>query len=148
MARRKLWSTLARKTRDRYADQAYERYGLSRRSAREMYNRGTWRPGSPDLTVPRAAKRQPERYRPPSELRARALANFVAQLGHYIKFNIATVTRNIYDHASLRALRIIIGSDDDDLTEWAHWQTETAAPEWIAREGWWDQDGDWHNLFW
>lgn len=47
MARHKLWSALSRQHRDRAAQLA-EQYGLSRRQARERYNRGTFTPFARD----------------------------------------------------------------------------------------------------
>jgi hypothetical protein len=64
MARVTKWMSYNRVTRDRIAARAAREYGLSRRSAREMVNRGTYKPLTRDTSarVPRDVIRHPVKY--------------------------------------------------------------------------------------
>lgn len=147
MANRKpQWSKLSRASRDRWARIAQQQYGLSRRQARERYNRGTWSPGSrdPQKRVPLSVRKFEDSL---EVLRARAIRNYDHRIGHYFKYNRQTVLSNIYDHASRQALTMMVGADEDELTAWASYQSSTSAPRFIKSVGWTD-NGVWHNIFW
>lgn len=150
------WGNLARSTRDRYARQARAQFGISRRSAREMYNRGTWRPAArnPEHRVPRDVLRNPSKYAGRnipgvsiSDLRSMALANWDRQLGDYFKFNRFTILENI-DHASPETLSMIAGASENELTEWASYQDRKGAPQFVRASGWKDEKEQWHSVFW
>lgn len=112
MIPRHSWGSMSRKSRDTAARTAAQKYGLSRQSARRMYNRGTFRPFAREAEqrVPQAVKRNPERYLPPDRqggnflsLREKALNSMLNMKAwllendpvRAIKFNSQAVTQRI-----------------------------------------------------
>lgn len=147
-ARRKQWSQLTPAARDRAARTAARDYGLSRKQARERYNRGTYRPFAkePVKRIPKNAPRMPIAVG--RDLKAAAIKNMDAKLGDYFSYNRFTVLDAIEHHANDQALLRMAGATEDELTTWAQAQTggrKTAA--WLKNLGWYD-DGHWHNVFW
>lgn len=147
------WGNLSRATRDRYARQA-EQFGVSRRSAREMYNRGTYKPAarSPERRAPLAVQRHPEKYaaitsQNMQELQNAAIDNVNRQLGDYFKFNVMRVVDNIIAHGSPKTLRLIANATEDQMTSWARYSDPEEAPQFIRAAGWYDEKGNWHNIF-
>jgi hypothetical protein len=141
MASRRKFGSLSRATRDRYA-RAGQQYGLSRRSVREMYNRGTFNPGS------RGEKAVPRKFRG-SDLSSEAYRNIRRHLGDYLRFNDATVRANV-TRMSPGAQAAAAFASEDELIYWAEAQNKSAAAaKHMPRDwGWFDAGHKWRNLFW
>lgn len=151
MARaRKQWHQLSRAARDRAARRAAEQFGLSRRQARERYNRGTYRPFAKDPVnrIPANAPRMPVSLG--RDLKEAAIKNIDAKIGDYFSYNRATVLDAIQHHASSEALIRMAGASEDELVTWASSQTAKGkrTPHWLKNLGWYGDDGKWHNIFW
>lgn len=152
MARRKQFGDLTRRSQDRIAREG-SRFGLTRRQARERYNRGTFNPLSRNIE-----KRVPQRapYYPVSigqELREAAWKNFRAKMGDRFRYNDDAVREAIYQHGSEDALRRMANASEDELETWAESQKRSSykgkhTPEWLRDLGWRSDDGKWHNIFW
>ena len=158
MSRRKQFGKLTERNRDKIAQDA-ARYGLTRRQARERYNRGTYNPLARTET-----KRIPQRasYYPVETGRAlkdAAIKNMDAMLtdrvnkyGEIANYNRFTVLDAIENHATDSALRRMAGASESELAGWAEFQARRsfkgkATPEFVSSLGWYD-DGEWHNVFW
>lgn len=156
-SRQRQWHNLSRAARDRAAREAAKDYGLSRRQARERYNRGTYSPFSrnPVKRIPQNAPRYP--VTAGKDLKAAAIANMDKKLGDYFGYNRFTVLEAIEHHASQEALARLAGASEDELTTWAQAQTAyrmgrkgsgQKTPHWLRTLGWTDERGKWHNVFW
>lgn len=158
---RRSWGSLTKRSRDRAARQAAEKYGLTRRQARERYGRGTFSPFSKDPVkrIPKSVRERPHdypRYQASADLeslRERAFRNADSALsGESFQYNKFTVKDAIYNHASVDALMKIANASDDELMKWARAQTPGQAkrlvPGWKPDFGWSDDNGKWHNIFW
>lgn len=156
MARpRKQWHQLSPAARDRAARQAAKDYGLSRKQARERYNRGTYRPFArqPLNRIPQNAPRYPVSLG--RDLKDAAIKNIDRVLGDRFKYNRFTVLDAIQNHASVEALQRMAGASEDELITWASAQpnrngssAEKGTPFWLRNLGWYGDDGKWHNVFW
>jgi hypothetical protein len=156
MARKKQWHELTKASRDRAARQAAEQYGLTRRQARERYNRGTWSPFSRDPVkqIPLHAPRYP--VKAGRDLKTAAIKNMDTKLGDYIKYKRESVINAIEHHASIAALTRMAGASEDELRTWASWQRsklnpskpESDTPYWLRNLGWYNDDNEWQNIFW
>src|SRR6185437_13240943 len=150
MARqRKQWHDLTPQARDRAARQAARDFGLSRKQARERYNRGTYRQFArePVNRIPKNAPRMPVSLGP--KLKEAAMRNMQRQLGDYFQFNRFTVLDAIEHHASTEALQRMAGATEDELVTWAQAQRNSKqTPYWLRHLGWYGDDGKWHNVFW
>jgi hypothetical protein len=147
---RKQWGQLSRAARERAAREAAKDYGLSRRQARERYNRGTYRPFSRDPVkrIPESAPRYPVSVG--RDLKEAAIKNMDTKLGDYFSYNRFTILDAIEHHASTEALQRLAGASEDELTTWAAAQTRRSknTPQWLRTLGWTDDRGKWHNIFW
>lgn len=156
MAQRKQWHELTPAARDRAARTAARDYGLSRRQARERYNRGTYRPFSRDPVkrIPKNAPRYPVALG--RDLKDAAIKNIDRRLGDLFQYNRFTVLDAIRNHASTAALQRMAGASQDELQTWASFQAskrdptkpESRTPFWLKNLGWYGNDGKWHNVFW
>lgn len=124
MARARTFGQLSRKSRDRAARIAFEEYGLSRRSAREMYNRGTYSPFAkdPENRVPQKIQREQA-----EDLYENARDRIREVFGDRPHYNDKHVKDNLRK-ATKRALRIIAESTDDELEDWAKVQDDNCEP--------------------
>lgn len=149
MARRQ-WRNLSRATRDRYAREARQ-FGLSRRQARERYNRGTYNPGSRNA-ADRGPVNAPNKGVDRADLVADAIANLQRWFDDEIKFNPQRAGAALQDHASAQALNAIANASQNDIRDWAFYQRKDDAPQWIQALGYMEKDRDghehWHNIFW
>lgn len=152
-SRKPAWGNLTRAYRDRVAKQAYEQWGLSRRAVREMYNRGTYRPGSRDpeqrtpLKIRKQAIRKTATPPPPSPPDRRK--ELIDKIVHLLDEQFSTSVK--YSGRAKRALRATwerIKSVPDlekawkrihtgDPREWARFQhgdyEEGSVPTWLRR---------------
>jgi hypothetical protein len=173
---RQSWGDLNRRSRDRAAREAAQ-YGLSRRQARERYNRGTYKPFArePEKRVPESVRKNPEKYPrflatvDESQLRQdsyehvrHALTGGMDTIGYndsVVRANILGVRRAdgtvIPPHASLDVVLKMRSASESQLREWAKYQPsksksgpQTGTPAWIKNAGWHDGDGRWHSVFW
>src|SRR5579859_3019901 len=119
MARKPQWGKLTPAARDRAARTAAKDYGLSRKQARERYNRGTYRPFSRDPVkrVPKTAPRYPVSVG--RDLKAAAIKNIDRHLGDRFGYNRFTVLDAIEHHATDDALIRMAGASEDELITWA-----------------------------
>lgn len=155
------WGQLSRASRDRATRVAAERYGLTRRQARERYNRGTFSPFSKDPAkrVPESVRKHPQnypRYQASTDLeslRERAYRNVDSALSREtFQYSDVTVRDSVYQRASVDALLKMANASDDELMKWARAQNPSQGkklvPGWQSDFGWWDSNGKWHNIFW
>lgn len=153
----KQWSDLSPKSRDRAARMAAEQYGLTRKQARERYNRGTYKPfaKNPVARIPKNAPHYPIAIG--RDLKEAAIRNMDAKLGDYFSYERLTVLDAVEHHASDDALVRMAGASEDELTTWAQAQTSAhqgergsgqRTPGWLKNLGWRDERGKWHNVFW
>lgn len=152
------WGSMTKESRERASADA-ARYGLTRRQARERYNRGTYRPFAKDPVnrAPQNAPHKPEDFKggtPESldDLRERALANMDRRLGDDFKYVAGRfrVVDSIYNHAPRAALIRMAGASEDEIRAWAHYQSrgKYKPPTWLEQMGWRDSEGNWNNPFW
>jgi len=154
---RKQWHKLSPRSRARAERIAAEHYGLTRKQARERFNRGTFRPFA-KAKEDRAPKNAP--VYPVSlgkDLKAAAIANMDKHLGGpYEPYNRTNVIYAIEHHATDDALRRMAGASEDELRSWASAQTRThkggkgsaeRTPQWLANLGWYSGE-KWNNIFW
>src|SRR6201999_2093464 len=97
---RKQWHQLTPQARERAARQAAKDYGLSRKQARERYNRGTYRPFAkePVNRIPKHAPRLPIAFG--RALKDAAIKNMDRKLGAYFQYNRFAVLDAIENHAT------------------------------------------------
>lgn len=159
--KRKSWGELSKRSRDRAAREAAAKYGLTRRQARERYNRGTYSPFSPnpEKRIPQSVRKHPQRY-PRYEasadlesLRERAYQNIESALAaESFEYNPFAVLDAVNNRASVDALVKMGNATHDELLRWARAQNPAqarkAVPGWKPDMGWWDDNGKWHNIFW
>lgn len=174
---RKSWGELSPRSRDRAARQAAEQYGLTRRQARERYNRGTYSPFStdPEKRVPESVRKTPGKYPrfmatvDESQLRQEAydhvrhaLTGGMDTFGYndsVVRVNILGVRKEngtvIPPHASLDVVLKMRNASESQLGEWAKYQPgksksgpKSGTPAWIRNAGWHDSQGRWHSVFW
>lgn len=157
MPHRKQWSDLTPKSRDRASRMAAEQFGLTRKQARERYNRGTFKPfaKNPIARIPKNAPYYPVAIG--RDLKTAAITNFDKQIGDYFSYNRLTVLDAVEHHATDEALARMAGATEDELTTWAQAQTSRhkgrrgsaeKTPAWLRTLGWTDEKGKWHNVFW
>lgn len=152
MASRKRWGQLSRATRERYA-RAGEAYGLTRRSVRERYNRGTMNPGShnPVQRVPREWRRPPGTGGGGDVINAgeAAYRNVRRLMGDYLQFDDANL-REAIRHMSTAAQLALANATEDEIAQWAKVQNAKQArgEKFPMDWAWYDSDGNWHNIWW
>lgn len=151
----KHFGDLSRKVRDRYASAGQE-WGLSRKSVREMYNRGTYNPGG------RGDNAIPRKFR---DIYTQAWKNMRAHLGDHLGWKGARSDEHIkanLKRASPAALLAIANATEDELTVWAEAgassqltdkqrerQALDAHPGWNRKDvGFFDSHKRWHSVFW
>jgi hypothetical protein len=151
MVARREWHQLSRPARDRAARQAASDYGLTRRQARERYNRGTYKPFARDPVnrIPRTSPRRPTTPEFTEDLKERAIANLDRTIGDRfgsIRFKYVDTVEN---HSSQDALVWLAGATEDEIETYASYQDDgRQTPKFIRDLGWTDNDGKWHNIFW
>lgn len=155
MARKRQFGKLTEKNQEKIAQQG-ARYGLTRRQARERYNRGTFNPlaRTPEKRIPKRAPYYPVEVG--RELKDRAIANADRAFDYNDPFSEANriaVVDAIEHHASERALIRMANASPDELKKWAKYQgarsyRKVRTPDWVRDLGWRDDEGKWHNIFW
>lgn len=134
---RKSWGSHSRQYRDRIAQQAQQKYGLSRRSAREMYNRGTYRPGAKQAEdrVPQKVRKRNEQIIvdivPVKQLRERVLAKFERMYQDTVKWGLGTRSRikKRLDKMPSDLLKEMLVMDDVAFYNAAQYQSREQAPK-------------------
>lgn len=149
------WGNLTPVARERAARQAAKDFGLSRRQARERYNRGTYQPFARDpiKRIPKSAPRMPIQLG--RDLKDAAIKNMDKQLGEKFEYNRFTMIDAIEYHASIEALQRMAGASKDELLTWASAQPdkrnkskpEKGTPSWLRSLGFM-RKGKWSNVFW
>ena len=157
MARKKQFGELSKRSQDRIAQDA-SRFGLTRRQARERYNRGTYNPlaRTPDRRIPKKAPFYP--VSTGDVLKDRAFKKIRSALGDRFSYNDDAVHDAVYKHASHEALVRMANASADELEAWAGYQRKFSykskagerrqTPEWLRSLGWVNSEGKWINVFW
>lgn len=141
------------------AARAGQEYGLTRRQARERYNRGTWNPfarSDPSMRVPAEFRSQAVRLENGQigvDWAALAQQNMISRMGDYFKWSEDRVVSNI-DHASSQVQHVMAVATEDEIIEIAYIQSKAEAeglqlPYGLSADdiGYY-QDGEWRNIFW
>lgn len=149
---RKQWGELSPRSRERASRQAAQNYGLTRKQARERFNRGTYKPFAhePAARAPIHAPAYPVSLGP--ELKDAAFRNMDDKLGDDFKWN-AFAVRDAIDHkANMEALIRMAGASEDELRTWASYQTKRGnknyKPTTFNRDLNWYDSGSRGNIFW
>lgn len=151
------WGSHSKEWRDREARKAATTWGISRRSARERYNRGTWTPYARLKTdrIPRSIARQGNL--PTSEARARIYARVNRWNQDELEWETGGRKRfkERLDHIDdPKAIRFLLGMSEREFRANARWQLDEngkprkGVPKWIVDMGYEDDNGYWHNIFW
>lgn len=157
MAARKQWGDLSKRSRDRAARIAKQRFGLERDQVRRRYNRGTYNPyarGDPLKRVPAEFRSQAVEVAPGQveiDWPALALQNMHRYLGDYYKWSEDSVVEHL-SHASTEVLRVMATASEDEIMEFAFIQNPEdrfVLPRGLSVEdiGYY-RNGEWHNIFW
>lgn len=141
-----VWGRLSRASRDRWAANAQAQFGLSRRSVREMYNRGTYNPGAknPEQRIPQKVQREQNTV----ALRAAVVANFNAQLAGSLRWTPGAQQRLANRLPKFTAAQLWRMAAEPDIRSKAHFQAnqqgDDDVPDYLFYEG---DDGEVMNIF-
>lgn len=148
---RQQWGELSERSRARATREAAQ-YGLTRKQARERYNRGTYKPFAREtvLRAPQTAPQYPIGTK--RDLEDAALRNYDRQFGDEFGYNRFTVEYAIRNKAPLQTLVRMAQASKDELTTWASYQTKRTNRNWKPKDfnrdlGWYHQDSG-SNIFW
>jgi len=156
------WGQHSKAYRDRVAKQAFDSFGLSRRSVREMYNRGTYRPSAKDPAqrIPRKVAQQRSYTEKgglsDAQIRAQIVANYDAQIKKNPKYTSNARARlaarlDTLSGAKLRRMAAAVANDARDNAKFQSRDIKNGtAPRIVMDLAYPDPDdeGEYINPFW
>lgn len=143
----------SREWRDRIAKRYVDQFHLSRRSVREMYNRGTITPSarSKEDRIPVSQRHgeltESEQNRLRNTIAHRIMGNIIKETLFDTERNRGRIVDNV-DRIEPQYLRMAAGKSTSDWSKAASVQDYESAPQWLRNVSWFDEKGKWHNVAW